>query len=224
MKIISLISIIIIYLIICKEENENLTNNKTEELPQLNLTMDEMDKMMLCSVFVQEALRKDKDRIEALGNKTNISNLLVFEKLGADIFENCHKSIDLQTVGKYFKNLTYLGGYEWKNEFDRYIEIDYDKYLEQKNFNLTEDQKEFAKQFTIVKEKFKKKQLEEREKIEEENNRLKIGNIDLENIPSNIKGIIFIIVFAIIFIGSLLLLKSLVNKPKKKKEKKKKSQ
>ena len=224
MKIISLISIIIIYLIICKEENENLTNNKTEELPQLNLTMDEMDKMMLCSVFVQEALRKDKDRIEALGNKTNISNLLVFEKLGADIFENCHKSIDLQTVGKYFKNLTYLGGYEWKNEFDRYIEIDYDKYLEQKNFNLTEDQKEFAKQFTIVKEKFKKKQLEEREKIEEENNRLKIGNIDLENIPSNIKGIIFIIVFAMIFIGSLLLLKSLVNKPKKKKEKKKKSQ
>ena len=224
MKIISLISIIIIYLIICKEENENLTNNKTEELPQLNLTMDEMDKMMLCSVFVQEALRKDKDRIEALGNKTNISNLLVFEKLGADIFENCHKSIDLQTVGKYFKNLSYLGGYEWKNEFDRYIEIDYDKYLEQKNFNLTEDQKEFAKQFTIVKEKFKKKQLEEREKIEEENNRLKIGNIDLENIPSNIKGIIFIIVFAIIFIGSLLLLKSLVNKPKKKKEKKKKSQ
>ena len=224
MKIISLISIIIIYLIICKEENENLTNNKTEELPQLNLTMDEMDKMMLCSVFVQEALRKDKDRIEALGNKTNISNILVFEKLGADIFENCHKSIDLQTVGKYFKNLSYLGGYEWKNEFDRYIEIDYDKYLEQKNFNLTEDQKEFAKQFTIVKEKFKKKQLEEREKIEEENNRLKIGNIDLENIPSNIKGIIFIIVFAIIFIGSLLLLKSLVNKPKKKKEKKKKSQ
>ena len=224
MKIISLISIIIIYLIICKEENENLTNNKTEELPQLNLTMDEMDKMMLCSVFVQEALRKDKDRIETLGDKTNISNLLVFEKLGADIFENCHKSIDLQTVGKYFKNLTYLGGYEWKNEFDRYIEIDYDKYLEQKNFNLTEDQKEFAKQFTIVKEKFKKKQLEEREKIEEENNRLKIGNIDLENIPSNIKGIIFIIVFAIIFIGSLLLLKSLVNKPKKKKEKKKKSQ
>ena len=224
MKIISLISIIIIYLIICKEEKGNLTNNKTEELPQLNLTMDEMDKMMLCSVFVQEALRKDKDRIEALGNKTNISNILVFEKLGADIFENCHKSIDLQTVGKYFKNLSYLGGYEWKNEFDRYIEIDYDKYLQQKNFNLTEDQKEFAKQFTIVKEKFKKKQLEEREKIEEENNRLKIGNIDLENIPSNIKGIIFIIVFAIIFIGSLLLLKSLVNKPKKKKEKKKKSQ
>ena len=224
MKIISLISIIIIYLIICKEENENLTNNKTEELPQLNLTMDEMDKMMLCSVFVQEALRKDKDRIEALGNKTNISNILVFEKLGADIFENCHKSIDLQTVGKYFKNLSYLGGYEWKNEFDRYIEIDYDKYLQQKNFNLTEDQKEFAKQFTIVKEKFKKKQLEEREKIEEENNRLKIGNIDLENIPSNIKGIIFIIVFAMIFLGSLLLLKSLVNKPKKKKEKKKKSQ
>ena len=224
MQIIFFISIIIRYLIICKEENENLNKNKTEDLPKLNITIDEMDKMMLCSVFVQEALRKDKDRIEALGSKTNTSNLLVFEKIGADIFENCHKSIDLQTVGKYFKNLSYLGGYEWKSEFDRYIDIDYDKYLEQKNFNLTNEQKLFAQQFIIVKDKFKQKQSEDRVKIEEENNRLKIGNIDLENIPSNIKGVIFIIVFAFIFIGSVLLLKSLVNKPKKKKEKKKKSQ
>ena len=148
----------------------------------------------------------------------------VFEKVGADIFDNCYKSIDMPTVRKYFKNLTYLGGYEWKTEFNKYIEIDYDKYLETKFFNLTQNQIILAQKFTLVKEQFKQKQAEDREKLEEEQNRLKIGNIDLENIPSNIKGVIFIIVFAIIFGGSVFLLKTLVNKPKKKKEKKKKNQ
>ena len=222
MKFFLFISLIIINYI--KGENEEIKKNITEELNKLNVTIDEMDQMMLCSVFVQEALRKDKDRIEALANKTNMTKNPVFEKVGADIFDNCYKSIDMPTVRKYFKNLTYLGGYEWKTEFNKYIEIDYDKYLETKFFNLTQNQIILAQKFTLVKEQFKQKQAEDREKLEEEQNRLKIGNIDLENIPSNIKGVIFIIVFAIIFGGSVFLLKTLVNKPKKKKEKKKKNQ
>jgi hypothetical protein len=204
--------------------NENFDDDNILESKELNLTIDEMDKMMLCSVFIQEALRKDKDRIEALANKTNSSDILVFEKLGTDIFEYCYNNIDMTTVRKYFNNLTYLGGYEWKKEFDNYIEINYDKYLEKKNFELTNEQLLLSQNFNLVKEKFKKKQLEQREKIKEEHDKLKIGNFDFENIPSNIKGIIFIIVFMIIFGGSILLLKSLINKPKKKKENKKKTQ
>ena len=223
--------------IICQKRNEtkndekksqNIDNDNNDEdiikSKDLNLTIDEMDKMMICSVFIQEALRKDKDRIEALANKTNNSNFEVFEKLGTDIFENCYKKIDMSTVKKYFKNLTYLGGYEWKKEFDKYIEIDYDKYLEKNNFNLSDEQQMLSQNFNIVKEKFKKKQLEEREKMKEDYDRLRIGNIDLENIPSNIKGIIFIFIFAVIFGGSIFILKTLINKPKKKKEKKKKTQ
>ena len=199
--------LIIIAYIICLEKNQTKKNisdndNNDEDIiksKDLNLTIDEMDKMMICSVFIQEALRKDKDRIEALANKTNNSNFEVFEKLGTDIFENCYKKIDMSTVKKYFKNLTYLGGYEWKKEFDKYIEIDYDKYLEKNNFNLSDEQQMLSQNFNIVKEKFKKKQLEEREKMKEDYDRLRIGNIDLENIPSNIKGIIFIFIFDIIF-------------------------
>ena len=225
MKLFFLISFIFSYFIFCEEKNEtksdNINKNNTQEL---NLTIEEMDKMMLCSIFIQEALRKDKDRIEALANKTNIVNSYVFEKIGTDIFENCYNNINLLLVRKYFKNLTYLGGYEWRNEFDKFIEIDYDKYLEKKDFNLTLQQKILSHNFDIVKEKFKQKQLEEREKVEEEKNKLKIGNFDLENIPNNLKGAIFLLIFAIIFGGSIYILKILINKPKKKKERKKKTQ
>ena len=239
MKYLFLLSLIISYFIYCQDKNEtkikqeknvntnnnnNNDNDTIDESKELNLTMDEMDKMMLCSVFIQEALRKDKDRIEALANKTNTSDLLVFDKIGTDIFENCYKNIDIPTVRKYFKNLTYLGGYEWKNEFDKYIEIDYDKYLEKNNFDLTFEQQMLSNNFSVVKDLFKKKQLEKKEKIKEEHDKIKIGNIDIESIPNNIKGIIFVIIFAIIFGGSVFLLKTLINKPKKKKEKKKKNQ
>ena len=228
MKLFYLISFIFLNLIFCedniketKNEKDLTANNNTQEL---NLTIDEMDKMMLCSIFIQEALRKDKDRIEALSNKTNISDLYIFDKIGTDIFENCYNNIDMPTVRKYFNNLTYLGGYEWRNEFDKYIEIDYDKYLKTTDFNLTNQQQILSNTFNSVKEKFKQKQLEEREIMKEEKNKLKIGNFNLENIPNNLKGVIFVLIFAIIFGGSIYLLKTLINKPKKKKEKKKKTQ
>ena len=233
MKLYLFISLILSQLIICQVKNETNNDNETdilsnekleEEIKKLNITIDEMDKMMLCSVFNQEALRKDKDRIEALANKTNVSDIDIFEKIGTDIFENCYRSVDMPTVGKYFKNLTYLGGYKWKKDFDKFIEIDYDKYLRQNNFNLTEEQEMLSKKFNLIKEKFKRKQLEDRKKFTEEQNKLKIGNIDLEAIPNNIKGVLFVIVFVIIFGGSIFFLKTLVNKPKKKKEKKKKNQ
>ena len=232
MKYYTFITLIISYFIFCQDKNEtkikkekSVNNNDTiEELKDLKLTMDEMDRMMLCSVFIQEALRKDKDRIEALANKTNTSDLIVFDKIGTDIFENCYKNIDIVIVKKYFNNLTYLGGYEWKDEFDKFIEIDYDKYLDKNNFNLTFEQQMLSNNFSVVKEIFKKKQLEKKEKIKEEQDKIKIGNFDFDNIPNNIKGIIFIMVFAAIFGGSIFLLKTLINKPKKKKEKRKKTQ
>ena len=39
----------------------------------------------------------------------------------------------------------------------------------------------------------------------------------MENIPNNLKGVIFLLIFAIIFGGSIYILKILINKHKKKK-------
>ena len=219
-----------------KEENEeNKNSSKTEEddidySQKFNLTIDEMDKMLLCSIFIQKALSKDKDRIEALINKTNISesdSYLVFDKIGADIFERCYKDIDIKTVRKYFYNLSSVGDLDWDEQYDKYVEIDYDKYLNKYNFTLTDEQKLLSIKFSSIKKRLSEKQKEDKEKKEkmkDELYKLKIGNFDIDNIPNNIKGLFFVFIFALIFIGSIYLLKSLVNKPKKIKPKKKKTQ
>jgi hypothetical protein len=211
---------------ICKGNNENeeikIKNYTQDEIDQeikkLNISIDNMDKMMLCSVLMQEALKKDKDRIEALSIKKNVTSLAFFEKIGADIFESCYKTIDMNLVKIYFNNLTYLGGYKWKEEFDKYIEIDYDKYLKDDiEFGLTNEQEMLSKTFNLIKEKMKYKKMEDKEMMDEKNE-----NFFLKIIPPKIKGVIFVLVFGIIFGGTIFLLNKLVNNPKKVKGKKKK--
>ena len=215
-----------------KSNNSSKTDNEEiiDYTKKFNLTIDEMDKMLLCSIFIQKALSKDKDRIEALINKTNIKeedHYLIFDKIGSDIFERCYKDIEMKTVRKYFYNLSTVGDLDWDNKYDKYVEIDYDKYLKESNFNLTEEQKLLSIKFNAVKQRLTEKQKEEKEKkekIKEVQYKLKIGNFDIDNIPDNLKGFFFVLVFAIIFAGSIYLLKTLVNKPKKVKKKKKKTQ
>ena len=236
MKNIFISTLIIILFILIQTKEENKNSSKTEEEDDIdysqkfNLTIDEMDKMLLCSIFIQKALSKDKDRIEALINKTNISesdSYLVFDKIGADIFERCYKDIDIRTVRKYFYNLSSVGDLEWDKKYDKYVEIEYDKYLNNSNFTLTEDQQLLSIKFNSIKKRLNEKQKEDKEKKEkmkDEIYKLKIGNFDIDNIPNNIKGLFFVVIFAAIFIGSIYLLKTLVNKPKKIKQKKKKTQ
>ena len=220
-----------------QDQNNNSSDNSSQineenidYIEKLNLTIDEMDKMLLCSIFIQKGLSKDKDRIEALINKTNISeadHYLVFDKIGSDIFERCYKDIDMKTVRKYFYNLSSVGDLDWDVKYDKYVEIDYDKYLNESNFTLTEEQKLLSIKFSAIKQRLTEKQKEnqeKKEKIKEEQYKLKIGNYDIDNIPDNIKGFFFVLVFAAIFIGAIYLLKTLVNKPKKIKQKKKKIQ
>ena len=234
MKSIFVITLILLFftLSLTKEENKNSSQIEEDDIDysqKFNLTIDEMDKMLLCSIFIQKALSKDKDRIEALINKTNISesdSYLVFDKIGADIFERCYKDIDIRTVRKYFYNLSSVGDLEWDEKYDKYVEIDYDKYLNNSNFTLTEDQQLLSIKFNSIKKRLNEKQKEDKEKKEkmkDEMLKVKIGNFDIDNIPTNIKGFFFVFIFALIFIGSIYLLKSLVNKPKKIKQKKKKS-
>ena len=213
---------LLFYFIISQSQNKSSNSSKTdnEEIidytKKFNLTIDEMDKMLLCSIFIQKALSKDKDRIEALINKTNIpeeNHYLVFDKIGSDIFERCYKDIEMKTVRKYFYNLSTVGDLDWDNKYDKYVEIDYDKYLKESNFNLTEEQKLLSIKFNAVKQRLTEKQKEEqekKEKIKEEQYKIKIGNFDIDNIPDNLKGLFFVLVFAIIFVGSIYLLKTLV--------------
>ena len=57
----------------------------------------------------------------------------------------------MKTVRKYFYNLSSCGSLDWDKKYDKYVEIDYDKYLNKFNFNLTKEQKLLFIKFSAIK-------------------------------------------------------------------------
>ena len=200
--------------------NKQKKNKNFLKSQKFIMTINEMDKMMFCSILAQKALRKDKDRIQTLVNISNILFNITLEKIEIGIMEKCLNKINMKIVNTYFKNLTYLGNYKWEKEFEEYILIDNDKYNNKNNYEMVYNQQLIVNKFEFVKEKFKLKQEEDNNKKNNEQNKSKIGNLDLGNIISNFRGVIFIIVYLFIFGCSLLILKTLVNEPKIQKDKK----
>lgn len=215
-----------------KPKDTNNTNYKKQQKRDFkskipfNMTIDEMDSMVLCTVVVQTAVRNKKSEFEALQKKLNISNInIVYEKLGTDIFEKCNKKIDIKFVNNFIKNLTYFKDLKWSKELDEIVKLDYDKYNNETDLRLTMDQQILMYKYQRVDELFRQKRADERENIDKENQKLKIGQIDMESIPSSVKLGIFLVILVLLFGGVFYLLKTLEKKPKdKKKNKKKKTQ
>ena len=192
-----------------------------------NMTMNEMDTMMFCTFIVQDKVKTDRAQLESLQKRLNISDInRVYEKVGTDIFENCFKNIDINLVNKYMKNLTYANNFKWRKEFNEISNIDYDKYNNLSDLFLSMDQQVLMYKFQGVNEIYRQKKADERDNIDEENRKIKIGQLDMENIPTSIKFVVFLVILILLFGGVFYLLKTLEKKPKekKKKEKKKKTQ
>lgn len=192
-----------------------------------NMTIDEMDKMMMCTVVVQETMKKIRTNIEEIQRRINITSVNpIYEKVGTDLFESCNNKIDIKLVNNYMKNLTYLNNFKWGKEFDELAKIDFDKYNNETDLRLTMNQQILMYKYQRVDELFRQKRADERDKIDKENQKIKIGEIDMESIPTSVKFLIFLVILVLLFGGVFYLLKTLEKKPKdkKKKEKKKKTQ
>ena len=124
------------------------------------------------------------------------------------------------------KNLSYINSFKWVKEFDNITKIDYDKYNNETDLWLNYEQQILMYKYQRVDELFRQKRADERDNIYKENQKLKIGKIDMESIPSSIKFMVFLVILIMLFGGVFYLLKTLEKKPKdkKKKEKKKKTQ
>ena len=213
----------------------NYTESKPKSRPKrdfkskipFNMTIDEMDIMMLCTMVVQESVRNKKNEFEELQKKLNLSTVNpLYEKIGTDIFEKCNKEIDIKLVNTFMKNLTYLNNFKWVKEFDEITKIDYDKYLNQTDLSLNIDQQILMYKYQRVDELYRQKRADERDNIDKENQKLKIGEIDMDSIPNSLKFGVFLVILILLFGGIFYLLKKLEKKPKdkKKKDKKKKIQ
>ena len=204
------------------------TSKKANEGPALNISVDEMDTILLCSAVVQENLKTKVNDIEKASKRLNLSKSnMVYEKVGTDIFQKCLKNIDIKTVNKFMKNMTYYNNFQWEKSFDDFTNIDFDKYANISDLSLTMEQQISMYKYSKVNEIFRQKRIDKRQKIEKENKKIRIGKIDMESIPTSFKLGIFLVIFVLFFGGIFYFLKNLVKKPsdkKKKKEKKKKAQ
>ena len=212
--------------------DRSFSHNKHQNKPlydknrPFNLTYDEMDTMMFCTIIIQETLRVKQKEIENIQKKMNLSSANpVYEKLGTDMFSLCNKKADIKIVNLFIRNLTYFDNFIWDKIFASYTEIDFDKYKNESDLALTMEQQVLMYKYQRVDELFRQKRADQRDKYDDDNKKIKIGKFDMNNIPNAIKFTIFLIVLIILFGGMFYLLKSTEKKPKdKEKNKKKKTQ
>ena len=184
----------------------------------LNMTNDEMDRILLCTSVVQNIIKQKNKDMQEVGKKLNLSNInMLIEKVGTDTFEKCTKKMDMKIVNKYFKNLTLLKEFEWEKSFDEYSNIDFEIYHNESDLAFTKEQQLLMNKFSKVNGKYN---LKRREKYENENRKLKIANLDFESIPLSFKLGIFLVILVLFFGGVFYFLKTLEKKPNKDKKKK----
>ena len=205
--------------------NNTFKNNETKKIidskKSFNMTIDEMDTMLLCTVIVQESTKKYESKIKQIQKRLNTSNNIIGEKISTDIFEKCNKNINIKTVNYYIKNLTFMNTFKWEKSFDEIIKIDFNKYKNETDLEYTMDQHILMYKFEKVEEIYKQKRIEDRGKYEKENQKIRIGKVDLDKIPSSFKLGIFLTILILFFGGIFYFLKTLQKKPKEKKKKKK---
>ena len=212
-----------------EEIKENVNKSSYHKRPEFdkdrpfNLTYDEMDKMIFCTFIVQETIREKKEDFEAIQKKMNLSTPNpIYEKLGTDMFEKCNNKVDINIVSKFIKNMTYFNNFKMDKSYKALVELDYDKYNNESDLVLTMEQQVLMYKYQRVEDIFRQKRADLRDTIDKDNQKIKIGNLELDNIPSSIKFTAFLGVLAILFGGIFYFLKKLEKKPKDKKKNKKK--
>ena len=145
------------------------TESKFDKNRPHNLTMDEMDTIMFCSIIVQENLRIRKTEIEYLTKKMNLSSTNpVYEKIGTDIFEVCIKKANIKIVNTFIINLTYFNNFKWSKNFEKFGQISFNRYKTRSDLYLTHSQRILLSLYERVDEIFRQKRVDQLEKFEKE--------------------------------------------------------
>ena len=226
------------------ESNETI-NNIFSSIEKVNISEDEIDKVLFCGALLQIKLRKDDEILEEIAKSVQVINKEdIYDKIGSYLLLKCFKSVTLKDAHKFFNGGLYLNILdEGKlNTYKSYHEIDYSIFKIKEDLVQTDEEMEIALKFhksmqihnerqgeieskgyikkeeTIVIGKEKEK---ENESEKENGQKIKTVDYDLPNIPKYVKWIILIIVFGIIFGGILYYVQSIINKHKKEKKDKK---
>ena len=196
------------YIEVDDDEIQNIEIESIEFEEPLDLSVEEMDMILLCAFISQTALKNNysqdiRDIAERVG-EPNIKK--VHDKIGFSFFNVCLINIDNVTVNKYISNLTYHNNFEWEKKFDDYIKLDKDKYQKLSDVKFSIDDQIISKVVKQANEEFeKKKKNKNKNKKNNINKKENINNYKSNkntNVINNsiLNEIIFFIGFGIIMI------------------------
>lgn len=150
------------YIELDDDEIQSIEIESIDFVEPLDLTVEEMDMILLCAFISQTALKKNYsqdiiDIAEKIG-ETDIKK--VHDKIGFSFFNVCLVSIDDETVSKYISNLTYHNNFVWEKKFDDYIKLDKNKYKTISDVKFSIDDQIISKVVKQSNEEFEKKKKE----------------------------------------------------------------
>ena len=198
------------YIEVDDDEIQSIEIESIEFEEPLDLSVEEMDLILLCAFISQTALKNNysqdiRDIAERVG-EPDIKK--VHDKIGFSFFNVCLINIDNVTVNKYISNLTYHNNFEWEKKFDDYIKLDKDKYQKLSDVKFSIDDQIISKVIKQANEEFEKKKKNKNKNKNKKNNINKKENINNyksnknKNVINNsiLNEIIFFIGFGIIMI------------------------
>ena len=198
------------YIEVDDDEIQSIEIESIEFEEPLDLSVEEMDIILLCAFISQTALKNNysqdiRDIAERVG-EPNIKK--VHDKIGFSFFNVCLINIDNVTVNKYISNLTYHNNFEWEKKFDDYIKLDKDKYQKLSDVKFSIDDQIISKVIKQANEEFEKKKKNKNKNKNKQHNINKKENINNyksnknKNVINNsiLNEIIFFIGFGIIMI------------------------
>ena len=196
------------YIEVDDDEIQSIEIESIEFEEPLDLSVEEMDMILLCAFISQTALKNNySQEIREIAERVGEPNIKkVHDKIGFSFFNVCLINIDNVTVNKYISNLTYHNNFEWEKKFDDYIKLDKDKYQKLSDVKFSIDDQIISKVVKQANEEFeKKKKNKNKNKKNNINKKENINNYKSNkntNVINNsiLNEIIFFIGFGIIMI------------------------
>ena len=198
------------YIEVDDDEIQSIEIESIEFEEPLDLSVEEMDLILLCAFISQTALKNNySQEIREIAERVGETNIKkVHDKIGFSFFNVCLINIDNVTVNKYISNLTYHNNFEWEKKFDDYIKLDKDKYQKLSDVKFSIDDQIISKVIKQANEEFEKKKKNKNKNKNKQHNINKKENINNyksnknKNVINNsiLNEIIFFIGFGIIMI------------------------
>ena len=139
-------------------------------------------------------------------------------KISADMVSLCYNKVSDETVRSVYSDLSYYD-FDWSEEFDKLSKLDYSKYRNIRDVQLTPEQNILFYKIDKAKDDFLRVNRERQEKAAK--SLPPLFGLDLNAISPEVKVLYMVVIFALFAMLLVYLLSKVLPKAKQQKNKKK---